>query len=185
MAFGLTGMAKASSVTAGGVTYTFNPDGTDGFGGFLVEMSINAAGALSTATLNSFSLQFTNATNVALEISPGDWVNQGMGFVNTATGCASMASANWCFDGGSISVPSTSSSSDGTYDFVFDVSGLSTPPTQTHLRAFQPLGPTSPLVVDAVVGIVGGPPTTTPEPASVLLLGLGLAGSPFVRRRRS
>ena len=181
--FGFAGVANADTTSAGGINYTFTSLGSDGSGGFLVELSINATGATSTGTLNSFSVQFDGSTNVLIESTPtgtGTWVNEGKG-TNTASGCNINGSANhWCIDGGAISVPSTGPASDGTYDFVFDVLGLGSAPTSSHIQAFQGTS----LAISNDVGIGTSTPPSVPEPASIILLGFGLAGTPFLRRRK-
>jgi hypothetical protein len=181
LCFGLAAVAKADTTSAGGVTYTFTSAGPDGSGGFLVSLEIDTTGATADGVLNSFAVQFTGATNVTLSSFPsgtGNWVVEGQG-PNTPAGCNINGSANvWCVDGGSISA--TAASGDGgTFDFVFDVT-VGSAPTDTHIQAFQGQGA---LAISNDVGI-GGPPTTTPEPTALMLLGLGFAGAPFLRRRR-
>lgn len=180
---GFAGIAKADScpvgstncTEGGGVTWTFTSGGSDGSGGFLVDLTIGTTGSLS-GTLDVFAIQFGQTSIVSIVSTDTGWTTIKKG---NALTCDSNPNANgWCVQPGSgsaISVPA------GTFHFEFDVTGIADAPTSTHIQAFQGQGD---LAVSNPVGI-GTPPTTTPEPASMLLLGLGLAGVPFLRRKRS
>jgi hypothetical protein len=180
---GFAGVAKADSISAGGVVYTFTNDGSDGSGGFLVTMTVDTTGATADGTFSSFAVQFTGATSVAFSSisgNAGTWsdIIQGNNGGNSCT--AGMANF-WCSNSTSGGIGVTAAPGDGDlYTFVFDVTGVATAPTTTHIQAFQGEGA---LAISKDVGV--GPPTSTPEPASMLLLGLGLVGVPFLRRKRS
>ena len=183
--FGFAGVAKADSTTAGGVVYTFTNSGSDGGTGFLVTMTVDTTGATADGNFVSFAVQFTGATNVSLSsVSAnagglGNWSAMIQG--NNGGGTCSASNANFWCSNATNGIGVTSQSGDGgVLTFVFDVTGVGSAPSETHIQTFQGQGA---LAISNDVGV--GPPTQTPEPASMLLLGLGLAGAPFLRRRRS
>jgi len=176
--FLLAGVAKAdttcSSTTPPFVCFTFTNVGSDGPGVFDVMMEATISNPSSTG-FGSFAVNFNGATSVNLESFPsgGGWAFIG-NHSNNPGGCnlSSSPTFTFCFQG-------LSNLTSGTpLDFVFDVSEGSAP-TSTHIQAFQG----GPLAISNDVGI--GAPPSVPEPGSLSLLGLGLLGLPYLRRRRS
>jgi len=180
VAFGFAGSAKADSLTVGGVIYMFTNAGSDGSGGSLVTLTIDATNPTGSGSLTTLAVQFfsggTSATNATLvSPSPAGWSVVGFGNVNQ---CGNGNLPFICAQGPAITI--TSGQNSGVFTFTFDVT-ISGTPDVGDVQAFQ--GPGG-LAISNNIDI-GGPPTSTPEPASMLLLGLGLVGAPFLRRRKA
>ena len=172
--FGFASVSKADSFTAGGVVYTYTNSGPDGSGGFLVTLTIDASTPTASGSLSTLSVYFDaggdKASNATLSSGPSGWAR--IGFGNTSH-CGSGSLPFICFQGPAITI--TSGQNSGTYTFVFDVTGLNSAPDLGKVQALQGQGD---LAISQEIST-----TSTPEPASMPLPGLGLAGARFLRRR--
>ena len=182
LCFGLSSVARADSFNAGGVIWSFTNSGSDGSGGFLVALTVDATNPSASGTLNHFSIQISDATNNATNVSLNstssnatNWVLAGPGNANH---CGTGNLPFICFMGDPITI--TSGANSGTYMFVFDVTaGLSGTPVDGDVQALQGTG----LAISQVIAI-GGPTPSVPEPASLTFLGLGLLAVSFLCRKK-
>jgi len=188
--FGFAGTANADSVSA-----------SDGFGGSFtattscngslvctVTLTIDTSGSLASLTdINSVAVK-VGTTDVGGTFSIASWTNIG-GALNSNNGCSGMGNGQLCaFSPDNIGV-----ATGGTLVFVW--TGVQVDSDSIQHVGYQyndgsgglsvPNGNIVSCSVSNGVATDCGGTTQTPEPASLTLLGLGILGAPFLRRRRS
>ncbi len=178
------GVAKADST--GTLTLTDCGGGQTGCPGAVYTFDIGA----TSATL---SIQITGAVNGDNDIISG--VNLGTDGVTITNLNVTGPNAGWTAAIGSVNSSSNCQKGNGSFMCAFGSVTITSGNTYTWTWTYDGIDASA--LGDVHIGtnydphagfivsqVVGGT-TSTPEPASMLLLGLGLAGVPFLRRKRS
>ena len=192
VSFGYVGVATADTVTdtTNNIVYTatIGSDASDPAGTQDVTLVIDATGFnQGSGWLTSVAMQLGSGT-ITLESAPGGtsaWTVVQPGGLN-GNGCDGDGAPFSCIENltASTAVPAS-----GTYTFVFDVTGLPSGITigsdvKAEYNTSQDASGKNLGITSQGIDLTPGTTTPAPEPASLTLLGLGLLGAPFLRRRK-
>jgi hypothetical protein len=192
-----------NTLTSGGDVYTLNQVGPVGPDTYLVDLTVDTTGAVtSTPVLSSFDIQFLGATSVTIDPTAsssniGSWSFIGhvastfLYYPSLSTECVTTINEgpnDWCFQGGPLAVGAAGD----TYTFGFDITMPSGTPATSYMCAAGPCGlshieffaQSSLLTINRDILVGGGAPPTVPEPGSLSMLGLGLLGVVGLARKR-
>jgi hypothetical protein len=175
LVFSFAGVAKADTVTIDGVQFSGTVTSTD------VTLTVTCTeSSCANYAIGSISLKGFSDSGMVSNITepPGYSVQAGgqnNGGTTNCNGTQTMSAVCWDASGAFISIGSGLS-------FDAKISGGS--PGTLHVQTVIFSDSTGSTRITGVSNDLNGTSVATPEPASLMLLGLGLVGVPFLRRRK-
>ncbi len=194
---GFAGPAKADSV--GTLTLTDCGGGDTGCPGATYSFDVGTTSATLTITING-SVGSTNdfitavnlgitsnspgVTGLNLSVAPSTGWTANAGPTSSGGTCGGVSAGFVCASASPLTSLSITTGGVYTWTWTYDAIDPTAIFSADNVHIGAEYGPNSGNFKGLIVSETGAG-TTVPEPASMLLLGLGLAGVPFLRRKRS
>jgi hypothetical protein len=180
LAFGFAGVAKADSFSIDGVTFTGTVTSTTVT--LTVQCTVAKCVNYAIGDISLKGFTFTGGPTNIKEPSGYAVQNGGQnnGGATSCNGTQGHKAVCWDGDSGFFTLGS------GVNTFQASIVGGAGPSDDLHVQTVIFSNSTGNSRITGVSDdLEGGGTTSTPEPASMLLLGLGMIGVPFLRRKRS